>query len=305
MRGGLIRGVRRFATVDVLIDTAMSQSITTTPKTFCFVLMPFTEAFGDVYLLGIKEACTNAGAYCERVDEQIFDERILDRIYNQIAKADLVIADMTGRNPNVFYEVGYAHALGKLTILLTQNADDIPFDLKHFPHIIYGTKISMLRDELGKRVKYFIENPPSKPSDIKIGLELFLADQNLTSGKAIYTFPPNKIPHPTITVFNTSAYTLAPGDFKVGILTSERFNSCREEYVTTTKIPNGGYFHMLPDFPALFPNAYASFMISLDSYSDNYIESGEEEMVTVRLFTKQGNQDFPLTIRLEDNKDDD
>lgn len=105
----------------------------TTPKPFCFVLMPFEPSFSDVYEIGIKETCTTAGAYCERVDEQIFDGRILDRIYNQISKADFIIADMTGRNANVFYEVGYAHALGKRTILLTQKSDDIPFDLKHFP----------------------------------------------------------------------------------------------------------------------------------------------------------------------------
>jgi nucleoside 2-deoxyribosyltransferase len=87
--------------------------------------MPFDETFSDVYKIGIRESCEAAGAYCERVDEQIFNERILDRIYNQIAKADLVIADMTGRNPNVFYEVGYAHALGKTTILLTSKTEDI------------------------------------------------------------------------------------------------------------------------------------------------------------------------------------
>ena len=104
----------------------MTISESTAPKFFCFVLMPFDESFQDVYQLGIKQACEDVGAYCERVDEQIFEERILDRIFNQIAKADLVIADMTGRNPNVFYEVGYAHALDKPTILLTSNAADIP-----------------------------------------------------------------------------------------------------------------------------------------------------------------------------------
>src|SRR4051812_35028355 len=114
---------------------------TTAPKFFCFALMPFSPEFDDIYNYGIKESCKNADAYCERVDEQIYHERILDRIYNQIAKADLIIADMTGRNPNVFYEVGYAHALNKPTILLTQNLEDIPFDLKHFPHIIYDKKI--------------------------------------------------------------------------------------------------------------------------------------------------------------------
>ena len=48
---------------------------------------------------------------------------------------------MTGRNANVFYEVGYAHALGKIVLLLTKNADDIPFDLKHHQHIVYGGSV--------------------------------------------------------------------------------------------------------------------------------------------------------------------
>lgn len=58
------------------------------PKAFVFVLMPFSKDFDDIYQVGIKPACKNAGAYCERVDEQIFVENILERVYNQIAKAD-------------------------------------------------------------------------------------------------------------------------------------------------------------------------------------------------------------------------
>ena len=100
--------------------------------------MPFSENFTDVYKFGIRPACEDAGAHCERVDEQTYTENMLERIYNQISKADIIVSDMTGQNPNVFYETGYAHALGKTTVLLTQRADDIPFDLKHAPHIIYG-----------------------------------------------------------------------------------------------------------------------------------------------------------------------
>jgi hypothetical protein len=70
------------------------------------------------------------------VNEQIFHSSILGRVYNQIAKADLIVADMTGRNPNAFYEVGYAHALNRNAILLTEGADHIPFDLKHI-HTYY------------------------------------------------------------------------------------------------------------------------------------------------------------------------
>ena len=110
----------------------------TNSQIFAFVLMPFDKAFDDIYKIGIKETANSLDILAERVDEQIFREGILERIYRQIELADLVVADMTGQNPNVFYEVGYAHAKGKLCILLTQNADDIPFDLKHHRHIVYG-----------------------------------------------------------------------------------------------------------------------------------------------------------------------
>jgi nucleoside 2-deoxyribosyltransferase len=116
---------------------------------FAFVLMPFDEAFDDIYRLGIKETAEKLGIKAERVDEQIFHKQnILERIYDQIAAADFVIADMTGRNPNVFYEIGYAHGRGKTCLLLTSNADDIPFDLKHHRHIIYGNSIQNLRQAL-------------------------------------------------------------------------------------------------------------------------------------------------------------
>src|SRR3954452_23592229 len=70
------------------------------------------------------------------------EKDFLERIYRQIELADIIIADMSGKNPNVFYEVGYAHAKQKLCILLTANADDIPFDLKHQRHIVYGESSS-------------------------------------------------------------------------------------------------------------------------------------------------------------------
>lgn len=131
------------------------------PKPFAFVLMPFSASFDDTYHLGIKPACEEAGFYCERLDEQIFEERMLDRIYNQISKADLIIADLSDRNPNVFYETGYAHALGKRVILLTKNGEDIPFDLKHHFHIIYSDGIKSLKEALKSRASFYLRNPSS------------------------------------------------------------------------------------------------------------------------------------------------
>jgi nucleoside 2-deoxyribosyltransferase len=117
---------------------------------FVFVLMPFDTIFDDIYKLGIKESATNLGLRAERVDEQKYSEGVLDRIYRQIDLADIIIADMTGQNPNVFYEVGYAHAKEKLCILLTSSANDIPFDLKHRRHIVYEQSISKLKAQLSE-----------------------------------------------------------------------------------------------------------------------------------------------------------
>jgi hypothetical protein len=129
-------------------------SPSTKPKPFVFVLMPFDQNFNDTYKFGIKGAAEDAGAYAERVDEQIFVEGMLDRIFNQINKADVIVADMTGKNANVFYEVGYAHALNKVVLLITQSADDIPFDLKHRQHIVYAGKIDKLRSDLKKHISW-------------------------------------------------------------------------------------------------------------------------------------------------------
>jgi hypothetical protein len=128
-------------------------------KPFVFVIMPFSNDFRDIYQVGIKPACQEAGARCERVDDQMFLENILDRIYDQIISADIVVAEMSGRNPNVFYEAGYAHGLNKKVILLTQNADDIPFDLRQYPHIIYNGSIVTLKEQLEPRIRWCIENP--------------------------------------------------------------------------------------------------------------------------------------------------
>jgi len=203
----------------------------TNPKPFVFVLMPFIDTFTDVYELGIKAACEDAGAYCERVDEQIFVGSILERVYNQIAKADIIVAEMTGRNPNVFYETGYAHALNKRVILLTQNTDDIPFDLKHYPHIVYGGKISVLKPQLSTRIRWCIENPQSSLSVADINLELFVNGIQLINDTEITmqyiknmmtSAPRGKMMHTTgmrIDVHNVSNTVLQPNSFSLALIT--------------------------------------------------------------------------------------
>jgi hypothetical protein len=74
---------------------------------------------------------------CIRADN-IYDNRpIIEDIWQRINEARIVISELTGKNPNVFYETGIAHTVGKEVILLTQSMDDVPFDLRHLRCIVY------------------------------------------------------------------------------------------------------------------------------------------------------------------------
>lgn len=138
---------------------------------FSFVIMPFDKKFDDIYKLGIKEVAKECDVKAERLDEQIFHEGMLDRIYRQIDVSDFIIADLTDRNPNVFYELGYADAKGKACILLTDEASNIPFDLKHKRHIIYNGSISELKLELQKNIEWVLRNI-AKEENNKLQIEL-------------------------------------------------------------------------------------------------------------------------------------
>lgn len=121
-------------------------------KPTVFVLMPFADDFKVHYDKGIRPACRIAKADCKRVDDEIHTENILSVIYKNIRTADVIVADMTGRNPNVYFESGYAMALEKRIVFLTQQEKDIPFDLKQYYHVIYGGDTAKLRSELSERL---------------------------------------------------------------------------------------------------------------------------------------------------------
>jgi len=106
---------------------------------FCFVLMQIGK-FGldDIYNNIVKPAVEECGLVCKRADEIASNRAIMQDIWKCICEARIVIADLTGLNPNVFYELGIAHTLGKETILISRKAiTDIPFDLYHIRRIEY------------------------------------------------------------------------------------------------------------------------------------------------------------------------
>ena len=102
-----------------------------------FVLMPFLPEMLPIYTDHIKKVCNDLNIGCKRADDIFSSSRIIDDIWALIAHSKLLIADCTGRNPNVFYELGIAHTIGKQVIIITQDELDIPFDIRHIRYIKY------------------------------------------------------------------------------------------------------------------------------------------------------------------------
>ena len=267
----------------------------TTPKPFVFVLMPFDAVFDDVYALGIKAACAEAGAYCERVDEQLFEGSMLDRIYNQIAKADLIVADMTGRNANVFYEAGYAHALGKRTVLLTQRVDDIPFDLAHYPHIVYEGRITELKAELGRRLAWAIVNPTRQLTDVEPGIEVYHGGTRIETD-ATLTLPYYNHNHGSpfrLDLHNAANVATERGAVRLALLCASLRGAAGEFAV----MPDGAILARLPFEDSIFPGGWASATAEL--LWNNGMLLGEVYPATVRLSTRVGLRDTRIGISFE------
>jgi len=103
----------------------------------CFYLCPFIEPFNTIYKDHITKSLKLAGFTVNRADEIFGTQPIIEDIWEEINSASIIIADVTGKNPNVMYEIGLAHTVGKPVIIVSQSIDDVPFDLRHYRCIIY------------------------------------------------------------------------------------------------------------------------------------------------------------------------
>lgn len=133
----------------------------------CFVLMPFSSEFTIVYD-AIQEALRGL-MVCTRADDLLLGESILERILLGIATSELIIADLTGRNPNVFYELAIAHARTKNVLLLAQSLKDVPFDLRPFFCNRYSVSsrngIDALKEVVRKAAKKVVAKRALRPLD--------------------------------------------------------------------------------------------------------------------------------------------
>ena len=122
-----------------------------------FIAMPFANEFDNAYYFGIKQPVELHGRKCERVDQDAFTGDIIERVKRRISGCELVIADITGSNPNVFYELGYADGAGKPVIVISQE-QETPFDLKTRRQIRYSPHdILSLAKVIGEQLDELLE----------------------------------------------------------------------------------------------------------------------------------------------------
>lgn len=100
------------------------------------IMMPFETSFDRTFET-VKAACKACSLRCERADDIWDEHEIIQDVFSLIYRSRLVICDLTGRNPNVFYETGIAHTLGKTVIPIAQSKGDVPFDLGHLRYVKY------------------------------------------------------------------------------------------------------------------------------------------------------------------------
>lgn len=131
----------------------------------CFVVMPFDSLFKIQYERVIRPAIEELGLTCVRGDEIYSKPNVMADIWRSLRRTRLVIAELTGRNANVFYEIGLAHAIGKPIILLTRNEADVPFDLKALRYWYYDVNDPFWGKNLRSSIKQMIEKVLEQSED--------------------------------------------------------------------------------------------------------------------------------------------
>lgn len=130
----------------------------------CFVMQPFAAPLGDYYEKIYRPAIEKAGLRSVRADAEIFATgKIMDQVWSGINAAKVLVAELTSRNPNVFYELGLAHAMKKPVVLVSAKEEDVPFDLQHIRVIYYDMSDpfwgNKLIEKVAENILSAIQNP--------------------------------------------------------------------------------------------------------------------------------------------------
>jgi hypothetical protein len=126
-------------------------------KPKAFVVMQFSDEYNELYGEVIKPVCEEFGLECERADDYYTTNMIIEDIVSSITSASVIIAEITPDNPNVFYEVGYSHAINKPTILLCdKKRSKLPFDLSSFRTLFYDNTIAG-KTQVEKKLRKYLQ----------------------------------------------------------------------------------------------------------------------------------------------------
>jgi hypothetical protein len=147
----LARNHRPARRLPAAFDVASPEAI---DRDLVSVMMPFDGRFDQTYRK-IREVAEAIGMECRRADNIWEHNTVIQDVISLIDRSAIVVCDCTGKNANVFYEAGIAHAFGREVVLITQNPDDIPFDLRHHRYLQYlgNTEgVQRLGEELSPRL---------------------------------------------------------------------------------------------------------------------------------------------------------
>jgi hypothetical protein len=122
-------------------------------------LLKSANQYRDVFSPAIKDA----GLEPVRADELFSTGTVIEQIWEQIRRAKVLLADLTGKNANVFYELGLAHAKRKPVVFTSGKLEDVPFDLRHLRVIIYDLQDPFWGEKLKKNLSAYLKHARSEP----------------------------------------------------------------------------------------------------------------------------------------------
>lgn len=129
----------------------------------CFVLMPdegnFAGNFANIY----KQAIEETGLIARKTEGIYSTSPNINKIWDFVCSSDIILADLTSKDPNIMYQLGLAQAIQKPTILISENLEDVPFDLKNMSIILFDKKISGWEIKLKEDIILFLKNTIKAP----------------------------------------------------------------------------------------------------------------------------------------------
>ena len=130
----------------------------------CFVMMPFGEWMDTYYREIFVPAIREAGLEPVRADELFSTGSVIEQIWEQIRRAKVLLADLTDKNANVFYELGLAHAANKPVVFTTGSLDDVPFDLRHLRVAVYDIRDPSWGEKLKINLAAYLKAAKAEPA---------------------------------------------------------------------------------------------------------------------------------------------